>query len=248
MLSGVRPTWLSRVNPSVKLLTLLLWFVLFLFTTSWLHMLLIAALALLYLLCFSGLTLRHYFWLMPLLLFFFCTTAIPMILYGKGEQVLWQWAWIKVSQESVNQGLLLALRTDSLLLLSCAFVATTKPVHLFYSLMQQWHLPPKYAYAFLAAMNLLPQLRMELTQRRLVEKMMQRKRGLWQRLSFYSLPLLSQAIRKAFQVAIAMEVKGFSQQKKRTYYYQLTYTRYDGIFALSLLLVMVGYALLLQLI
>lgn len=241
MLKGIKKTWLHHVNPSIKLLTLFLLFLLFLFVDDWYQMLVIFLLAFLVLIGGSGFAVKHYGFLLPILCFLFISTSVPMILYGKGEQVIWQWAWIKVSEESVRQGLLIATRTCSLLMISLLFTVTTKPIHLFYSLMQQCYLPPKYAYAFLAVFNLLPQLKAELAQRRLVDKMMKRKRNLRQRFAFYSLPLLSQAIRRAFMVAIAMEVKGFSGETKRTYYYQFTYTRYDSIFLLILLFLILGY-------
>lgn len=241
MFSGTKKTWLYHVNPSMKLLSLFLFFVLFLFVSSWTNMLMIFLLALVFFLSYSGFRITHYRYLIPILCFFFISTAIPMILYGKGEQIIWQWAWIKVSEESVNQGLLISLRTGSLILGSLLFSSTTKPIHLFYSLMQQCYLPAKYAYAFLAALNLLPQLKVELAQRQLVEKMMKRKRNLREKLMFYSLPLLSQAIRRAFITAVAMESKGFSHEKKRTFYYRFSYTWIDLLFLAVLLVLTILY-------
>lgn len=238
-----KKSWMQRVNPSLKLLTIIVLFWPLLFIQAWEKMLIIFLLSALFFLFFSGLPSKAYLWLIPLMAFLFLSTATPMILYGKGTEIWWQWAWMKVSAESFNQGLMMGLRTWSLLLWSLLFTVTTKPVMLFYSLIQQWFLPPRYAYAFLAVFNLLPQLKTILHQRRLVEKMVQRKRSLWNKLIFYSLPLLAQAIRKAFLTAIAMEAKGFSAQGKRTYYYQLSYSWLDLWYLSSILILILLYLL-----
>ncbi len=117
------------------------------------------------------------------------------------------------------------------------FGLTTRPVSLFYSLMQQWKLPPKYAYSFLAAMRLIPMMLEEFQALRHAHRI----RGLHQHVSKwnmyatlrrYAIPLLAQSIRRAQRIAIAMEAKGFANETKRTYYYAIGYSAVDIIFIL----------------
>ncbi|MDT3995483.1 energy-coupling factor transporter transmembrane protein EcfT, partial [Mammaliicoccus fleurettii] len=57
------------------------------------------------------------------------------------------------------------------------------------------------------------------------------------------IPTLSQSIRKSHRLAVAMEAKGFTNQK-RTYYYKVPITMKDLYFVLmTILLVVVAYLL-----
>ncbi|MEC0141021.1 energy-coupling factor transporter transmembrane component T, partial [Paenibacillus macerans] len=50
----------------------------------------------------------------------------------------------------------------------------------------------------------------------------------WAKLArLYAVPLLSQSIRRAHRVAVAMEAKDFDGSRPRTYYYRFAYSRYD---------------------
>lgn len=239
-----KKTWLHQVNPSNKLLSVFLFFFLFLWIEQWQTMAIVLATSGLVFLFLSGFTHKHYAILLPAILLIFISVSLPMILYGKGTTIWYEWAWIKISAESVNQGLLISFRTLSLTLWSLLFTVSTKPVALFYSLMQQWKLKPTYAYGFMAVLNLFPQLKKDLDQRRLVEKMVKRKRSYWEKLSFYTLPLLSQAIRKAFLTAVAMEAKGFSMEsQRRTYYYTIGYNKFDVLYICFIFLFVFCYIL-----
>lgn len=101
--------------------------------------------------------------------------------------------------------------------------------------MQQWKLPPKYAYSFLAAMRLMPMMVEEFQALRQAHRI----RGLHQHVSKwnmyatlrrYAIPLLAQSIRRAQRIAIAMEAKGFTNETKRTYYYPIGYSAIDIVF------------------
>lgn len=245
MIEHRRRTWFHQVNPSLKLTTLLVLFFVLLLIEHWTEMLSIAGLSLLLFVGCSGLPFRQYLWFIPVLLFIFTTVAIPLIFYGDGTTTIYRLGPIHISEESLKHGVLIALRTTSLSIWSFLFALTTRPLFLFYSLMQQYRLPPKYAYAFLAALHLIPQLKKELDQRRMTAKMYNYQYRIRESLLFYSLPVLSQAIRKAYQTAIAMEVKGFSlADQKRTFYYPMKLRRIDQIYLfIQLLFILLHYGI-----
>ncbi|MGO4270055.1 energy-coupling factor transporter transmembrane component T, partial [Paenibacillus sp. TAF58] len=107
-----------------------------------------------------------------------------------------------------------------------------RPVALFYAMMQQWKIAPKYAYSFLAALRMLPLMLEEFQTLRYALKVRGKKKrnpitGWYTTLRMYAIPLLAQSIRRAHRTAVAMEAKRFSSAKKRTYYYVSSYSILD---------------------
>lgn len=177
------------------------------------------------------------------------STFVTMTLFGRGETVYWQWLIFKVSEESVRQGILLALKTLAFSALSLFLLVTTNPMLLAYSLMQQFKLPSKYAYSFIASIRLLPIIVEEFQARRnalMIRGIQFSKgwRGVGERLEQYTVPLFAQSIRRAQRIAVAMESKQYHMGKSRTYYYETTYTKRDALFILIMsVLVMSLYVL-----
>mgnify|MGYP001947098095 CR=1 FL=1 len=175
----------------------------------------------------------------PFVLIFF-SSASTLILFGRGEVVWWQWGLIKISEESFRHGLLVGFKTLSFGALGLLFVLTTKPVKLFYALMQQLKLPPKYAYSFMAAIRMLPMVMQDFQQRADALKIRgfqysKGMRGIYERIKAYSVPLLAQSIRRAQRVAVAMEAKRFQMNADRTYYYPLRYSSLDVRFMILMI-------------
>jgi energy-coupling factor transport system permease protein len=114
--------------------------------------------------------------------------------------------------------------------------------------MQQGKLPPRFAYGFMAGVRLLPIMVEEyLTLRNaLLVRGVEQKKGfaaLFKKIKFFSIPLLSQSIRRAHRVAVAMEAKRFSRQKERTYYYRTGFSKKDIWFvALFISMFIIGFA------
>ncbi len=158
--------------------------------------------------------------------------------------VLWSWGRIIITQEALHTGFSLGLRILCFAALSMMFVLTTKPVHFMLSLMQQCKLPPRIAYGILAGYRFLPLFKDELT----ILQSAHRVRGIgrakgikgqFTQLGRYAIPLLAGAIRKAERTAMAMESKGFTGTKDRTFYCKQQVTIQDWLFVgllISLLL------------
>ncbi|NOV01831.1 energy-coupling factor transporter transmembrane component T family protein [Paenibacillus planticolens] len=239
-----RETWLHRVNPGVKLVLSLLLFVLVVFTHNLNTMMYLTAGVLVPLLLFSGQPLRRLLLYASPFLLIFLSSAAGMMMFGNGETLWFQLGFVRITEESFYRGLHLGFRGLQVAAVGLLFSLTTRPVALFYALMQQWKVAPKYAYSFLAALRMLPLIVEEFQTLRYALKVRGKKRRNWvtgwyTMLRMYAIPLLAQSIRRAHRTAVAMEAKRFSTQKKRTYYYLSSYSRVDIYYLIYWLLLVV---------
>ncbi len=145
------------------------------------------------------------------------------------------------ARESLFTALSLGLRVLSFAMLSLLFILTTDPTRFILSLMQQCKLSPKLAYGILAGFRFLPMMREELKNIRAAHRIRGVGRANGWKESFvqfkrYSIPLLAGAIRKAERTAIAMESKGFTGDRNRSFYRSFATGKRDWIF----LVVMIG--------
>jgi energy-coupling factor transport system permease protein len=223
-----RETWLHHTNPSLKLMVLILLFIIVLFVHNPNVLINFSFGLLLLFMLYTG-----YPWKFLLLLFLpfflvFVSTASSMILFGEGSTTWFRWGLIHVTEESFLRGMHLGFRALSFALLGLLFSLTTRPVRLFYSLMQQLKLKPKYAYSFLAGVRLIPIMIEEFqTVRNALKVRGVVNNGLFEKMKRYAIPLLSQSIRRAQRIAVAMEAKRFSNSAERTFYYEIGFSKYD---------------------
>ena len=61
---------------------------------------------------------------MPYLVFFILVFWM-MAAFGKGEETIWEWAWFRVTEESVGNGLTIALRMLGFVTYGLLFTSTT---------------------------------------------------------------------------------------------------------------------------
>ncbi|PLR95774.1 energy-coupling factor transporter transmembrane component T family protein [Bacillus sp. T33-2] len=142
---------------------------------------------------------------------------------------------IEITNYGISTGLALGLRVLCFTGLSLIFILTTDPVKFILSLVQQCKLPPKLAYGLLAGYRFLPLLTEEIRIIRHAHKVRGANRetgikGKLLTLKRYAIPLLASAIRKAERSAIAMESKGFTGERDRTFYHRLKIRWRDWIF------------------
>jgi len=235
-----KKTWLYKVNPAVKFVLFFTLFMVVFFNQQYQFTMNIMIMSALLLFMFSGYRLKRLLlFSIPVVISIF-STAVTMILFGKGETIWWQWGIIKISEESFYKGLLLGFKSASFGFLGLVFLLTSRPVMLFYALMQQLRLPAKFAYSFMAALRLVPIIIDELQARSNAFKVRgvtfsKGVKGMFERLRLYMLPIFAQSIRRAQRLAIAMEAKRFQIGADRTYYYPTSYQPIDGVFALLLI-------------
>jgi energy-coupling factor transport system permease protein len=231
MLEAKRKTWLHKANPTFKLALLTLSFIGLLFVHDPTFLLNVTVMLFLTLVAFSGHRLKRIIVISLPFLFVFISTSTSMMFFGKGSTVWFQWGLISITEESFYRGVHLGFRSLSFGLLGLMILFTTQPQALFYSLMQQCKLKPKFAYGFMAGARVLPLM---------VEEFQTIRNALYvrgvrakhhplayiQQIKRYSIPLISGSIRRAHRMAAAMEAKGF-HDGKRTYYYIIKFTRFD---------------------
>lgn len=240
-----KETWLHRVNPSLKFLVIVLLFIHLLFIHNINFVINYMLVTLLLYAIFTGHPWKRVLIIFIPFLLIFLTSSTSMIFFGQGETTWLKWGLVHVTEESFYRGLHLGFRGIVFATLGILFSLTTRPVFLFYSLMQQAKLKPKYAYSFMAAVRLIPIMLEEFQTLRYALKVrgVQEQKGItgfFKKLQSYSIPMLSQSIRRAHRIAVAMEAKQFSDSVKRTYYYRIGFSKFDLLFLLYFAIVIPG--------
>jgi energy-coupling factor transport system permease protein len=146
--------------------------------------------------------------------------------------VLWSGGPFVATIEGAMIGLSLAERSMTVATFSVLLMMSTDPTDLVRSLVQQAHLPQRFAYPALAAYRFLPLLQTELETIRLAHRLrgVGRRRGPlgWLReQGRLAIPLLANAIRRSERVALAMDARGFAAQRTRTHYRQIRFDAAD---------------------
>jgi energy-coupling factor transport system permease protein len=131
-------------------------------------------------------------------------------------------AFLSWKVEDLSIALSLGLRIVAVATCSAGFVMTTDPVVLMESLMRQLRVPPLVGYATLAAYRFLPGFSDELEAIRLAQAVrgVEGRRGplgSLDALRRHAVPLLAQTVRRAERVAMAMESRAFGAYARRTH-------------------------------
>ena len=140
-----------------------------------------------------------------------------------------------VSREGVIAGVSVALRVLFLVSTSLMFVSTTKPRDFVLSLIQQAKLNYKLAYAVLAAFRFIPIFAEEYASIRAAAQVRGAGAssgilGAVRSLRRDAVPLLAGAIRRSERLALAMDSRAFGAYPTRTYHRRLYVTTADWVF------------------
>ncbi|WP_145471303.1 energy-coupling factor transporter transmembrane component T family protein [Staphylococcus pettenkoferi] len=230
----VRNTFVHDVNVITKIVMAILLFVFVIFIHQFDIMIYTTILMFLFLVVFNGVQFKVVGIFTFFAILFAIISSLSMILYGEGTHTLFKLGFIHITRESFIRGIHLSLRLLTVSSMGILISLTSEIVMIFYSMMQHLKVKPKFAYAFMAAIRMVPimitsfiQLRHSLKMRYQVIDA-QHYRGL-KRLKHLFIPLLSQNIRRAHQLSVAMEKKGF-QDGPRTYYYKAPFSYKDIVF------------------
>ncbi|MCY8553844.1 energy-coupling factor transporter transmembrane component T family protein [Bacillus haynesii] len=235
---------LSALNPSAKLFSHLLVMCILMFVSNpkptffiWLFAVVIG-------IFFGGWTLSYLSKrLLPYLVFFILVFWM-MAAFGKGEETIWEWAWFRVTEESVGNGLTIALRMLGFVTYGLLFTSTTDLTQFIMSLIHQCRLSPKWAYGLLAGFRFVPLFQSELSQMKAAHKIRgYKQKNSWKTFIRYALPLFSQGIRKSERIAVAMEARGFTGTNDRTYYQTARLSVKDFVYFAGLASVAAGILL-----
>lgn len=202
---------LEKINPMVKVVTILILCVMMALTRSWQVNLWIFGVNMALLLLLSGCSLKRLFGTLLPVCLLAGAVFVSGLLNGKAEQT----ASSIYQVTTVGSALMLSTRILAYVSFGLLFALSTDPREFIMSLMHQAKLKPKFAYGVLAAYHLVPTLRREWDEVNLAYLARQKSTGV--------LPLgplfntLVNGIRWSENVAMAMESKGFDGEAKRTF-------------------------------
>ncbi|MCY8088338.1 energy-coupling factor transporter transmembrane protein EcfT [Bacillus sonorensis] len=234
-------SYLSTLNPAGKLFTHLLVMCMLMAVSNPEATFFIWLLAVFIGIVFGGWTLAYLLKRLLPYFIFFILVCWMMAAFGKGEETLWEWAWFHVTTESLTNGLTIALRMLGFVTYGLLFTSTTDLIKFIMSLIHQCRLSPKWAYGLLAGFRFVPLFQSELSQMKAAHKIRgYKQKNSWKAFIRYSLPLFSQGIRKSERIAIAMEARGFTGTRNRTYYQTTRLEVKDIIYGFALLIAVLG--------
>lgn len=230
---------LHRLDPRLKLIACF-WYVITVFfannlwTNVWLGILLLVIIHL------SRVSARIYWQGIKPLMWVIIITAIVQLFFTSGGTVYWHWHWIELTQNGLVQSAFLILRFLYIITVSTVLTVTTTTLQLaagMESLMKPLralHVPvDQLAMMMSIALRFIPTIMDE------VQTIMdaQRARGvdfaagsLFQRarrLVPVMIPLFVSAFKRADELALAMEARGYSPGAPRTSYRQLRWRKGD---------------------
>ncbi|BAS46458.1 cobalt ABC transporter permease [Staphylococcus schleiferi] len=244
----IRNTFMDQVNIVTKLFLGIALFFFIIFIHNFDFMIYLATIMFIFMWLVSGTKWKVVLTFALIATFFALTSSLFMIFYGHGKHVLFSFGFVKISTESLVRGLHLSFRTMTISYFGLSIAFTSQVIMIFYSFMQHLKVKPKVAYAFMAAFRMIPlmidalfQLRNSLKMRyQMIDN--QNYSG-FKRLKHLLIPLLSQKIRKAHRLSVAMEKKGF-KDGPRTYYYHVPFSYRDIILIIVTLgIVMLSFIL-----
>ena len=198
--------------------------------------------------------------LVPLILIFL--SLIPFILLGK---LLKQWMkslrslaflyifiivinTLFITNNGFSFSLSMIIRISIMISAFSIFFLTVDPNDLALSLISM-KIPYEFAFSFSLAFRFVPTIAIEAQniidsqQSRGYE--MQKKGIISQIKNLFPLlvPLIISSIKRAFNVAEALESRAFGSKKERTFYFSIHYTKSDWIFTFILLSILIGLIL-----
>ncbi|MFJ7972799.1 energy-coupling factor transporter transmembrane component T family protein [Psychrobacillus sp. NPDC096389] len=237
---------LHRMNPSVKFLAITVcMFTMAFFFDPWTP----------FVFWISVLVLQVFFsriswkkWLLFMLPFFvtafgyFWTTLV--FAEDRSGPIVWSLWNLHITEVQLEYALSLSFRVLAFSSLSLLFALTTNPVTFILSLMQQLKLSPKIAYGVMVGYQFLPVLKDEFIQIGQAHRLRGagEEKNVLQRLfgvRLVLIPMLAGAVRKAERAAFAMEARGFTGERRSSYFRIISIGKVDVVLVILFLFVLV---------
>ena len=157
---------------------------------------------------------------------------------------IWSIGTVDVTEIQLDHALSLSFRVLAFSSLSLLFALTTNPVTFILSLMQQLKLSPKIAYGILVGFQFLPVIKEEFIQIQQAQRLrgiVQKKNALQRLLAtrLVLIPLLAGAVRKAERSAFAMEARGFTGERRNSFFHEILVGKVDAVLVVLFLFVLV---------
>ncbi len=234
-------SFLHKCNPAVKILFLIVYIVA-IFVGDNFYTLGACALVFVLLAAFSGVPFKMLLRSVKAILFMLLFMVVLNLFFGAGETVLWQWGIFKFTKEGIYYTIFLAVRWFLLVLASSLLTLTTTPVSLadgMEALLSPLKLVrfPVHALALIMsiALRMIPILTEETGRIMNAQKargadfetgsLVKRVKAMIPTL----IPLLISALRRAYELADAMDARCYAGSKVRTKYKKLSLGWRDAI-------------------
>jgi len=191
----------------------------------------------------------------------FALTAVFILIYKvlffpytttESFTLIYELSFIKITHEGIFEGMGFALRILILTSLSIIFILTTEPKKMVQSLMQVAKVPYRIGYTLYAALRFIPSVYEEyknITNAHLIRGVGFSRIGLYSRLKLLKssiIPLLISGIRRAQEISIAMDSRGFGAYKERTIVNKIEIKSLDKVFVIITLFFLIFYIFLLM--
>jgi energy-coupling factor transport system permease protein len=242
-----RPTFVHRLNPTVKVFGMLCFFVAA-FVSQRPAIMLPVALGIAVLIVTAG-ALRNVWRLRLLFILVFIMTFIIWTLFFRGGVPLVRWGFLSISAAGLQFALGMAIKLDTFLGVGVLFLSTTKIEEFAYALTRAG-MPYKVGFTMTLAFRLVPVF----VDAAVTVVQAQRCRGfkfdegnLLQRMRRYVpvlVPVFMGALRRADGMAMALEARGFQSTTPRTTFEQFPFRLSDAAGLLVAVAVAVLYLVL----
>lgn len=219
---------LHSINPSIKLIAVLIMFVAVTLVMDPITSLVFLFLIILSTRFLANLKFREIATALILSISTAVFIAIFNILFYKTNFVpelpaVFKIAGLKITDAALKIGLSRGIRVFSLINLSIIFVSTTDVTALVDSLVQNMKIPYRIAYGTLVAYRMIPLLSDEFSQIQASQKIrgILPKKNIKSKIEFFfkqAITLMVGAIRRSDRLALAMDSKAFGAFKKRSFY------------------------------
>ncbi|HID87562.1 MAG TPA: energy-coupling factor transporter transmembrane protein EcfT [Anaerolineae bacterium] len=169
--------------------------------------------------------------------------------YPGGEHILIHWAFIRVTVEGILYAFAMGLRIVTALTACMFFVMVTDLMDLASALgeflQERFGVSYTYPLIIISSFKFLPEVSGDFVT--VTESFRSRALDLdtgsftqrLRKIAPVAVPLIDGTLRRAHNIAIALELKAFGAQKRRTFYVQHRFTPRDGLFAASGLLALI---------
>jgi energy-coupling factor transport system permease protein len=235
-------TWIHRLDPRTKMISLLIVFIICLCFN---HPLYIGVISLgVMLIAIYAKALLNFWRLRFILILLILFSTVMWPFFTKGMTPLWSWGPLHVSRESLLYGIAMGLRLATFVGSGLIFLSTTRNEELTNGLIRMG-IPYPIAFALSTALRLVPTFAgagATIIQAQVSRGLDLESGSLFTRIGKFipqAVPLFIYAIRHTNLLAMALESKGFSPESKRSLYYEPQMHKIDYAALLSLVGILV---------
>jgi len=241
-----KDTWIHRLDPRTKMISLLIVFIICLCFNHPLYMGVISLAVIL--IAIDAKALLNFWRLRFILTLLILFSTVMWPFFTKGMTPLWSWGPLHVSQESLLYGIAMGLRLATFVGSGLIFLSTTRNEELTNGLIRMG-VPYPIAFALSTALRLVPTFAgagATIIQAQISRGLDLESGSIFSRIGKFipqAVPLFIYAIRHTNLLAMALESKGFSPESKRSLYYepQMHKVDYAILFSLAGILVILIY-------